>query len=55
MEFGFNFLTRPLFLNLAFEAGGKLLYIDAGKRLNNQIGSNESMFEIYAGLQWGFL
>jgi hypothetical protein len=54
-QIGFFLLTRPLLFNMAFEAGGTLLYIDTGYKLNNSIESNESVFELFLGLQWGFL
>lgn len=54
-EAGFHLLTKPLFLNTSFEAGGKFWYIDSGPDFNNKIDSEDMIFEVYAGLQWGFL
>lgn len=53
-ESGFDLLTMPLFLNMAFKAGGKFYYFDNGN-LNNNIDPGDMFFEFYAGLQWGFL
>lgn len=48
-----SFVTRPLFKNMAFEAGGKLLYID--RNHNNSVDKKDLIFEILLGMQWGFL
>ncbi len=53
MQSGFNLMTRPLLKKLAFEAGGKLLYIDRDH--NNSVDDKDLIFEIYLGMQWGFL
>lgn len=53
MQSGFNLVTRPLFKNMAFEAGGKLLYID--RNHNNSVDKKDLIFEILLGMQWGFL
>lgn len=54
MQSGFNLLTRPLlFKTMAFEAGGKLLYIDRNN--NNQVDGSDLIFEFFMGVQWGFL
>lgn len=53
MQSGFNIVTRPLFKRLAFETGGRLLYID--RNHNNSVESKDLIFEILLGMQWGFL
>lgn len=50
---GFNFLSRPLFANMSFEAGAKLLYIDGN--LNNKVDSDDLIFDFFIGMRWGFL
>jgi hypothetical protein len=53
-ESGFDAVTMPFFLNMAFTAGGKFYYFDNGLQ-NNTIDSGDMIFEFYAGLRWGFL
>lgn len=53
MQSGFNLVTRPLFKSMAFEAGGRLLYID--RNHDNLVDSKDLIFEIFLGMQWGFL
>lgn len=53
MQSGFNILTQPIFKNMAFEAGGKLLYIDGNS--NNAVDNHDFIFEFCIGMQWGFL
>jgi hypothetical protein len=53
MQSGFNLITRPLFKSMAFEAGGRLLYIDCNH--DNSVDSKDLIFEIFLGMQWGFL
>lgn len=53
MQSGFNLVTRPLFKRLAFETGGRLLYID--RNHNNLVENKDLIFEILLGMQWGFL
>lgn len=53
MQSGFNLVTRPLFKRLAIETGARLLYID--RNHNNSVESKDLIFEIFSGIQWGFL
>ncbi|HEX2956236.1 MAG TPA: hypothetical protein VHO70_05375 [Chitinispirillaceae bacterium] len=53
-ESGINALSMPLFLNLAFELGASFFYFDQGK-LDNKIMSKDIIFELSAGVRWGFL
>lgn len=57
---GFDILTAPLFLNIAFEAGLNFSYIDLyDSNLNwgfpnNNIDSGDNLLEFYVGFRWGF-
>lgn len=54
-ESGIYALSKPLFLNLAFELGGSFFYFDQGPKLDNKIMSSDIIFELSAGVRWGFL
>jgi hypothetical protein len=58
---GLDLITSPLFLNLSFETGLLFTYIDIYNEnneknyLNNNIDNNDTFFEFYFGIRWGFL
>jgi hypothetical protein len=60
-ESGLYALSKPLILNLAFELGMSFFYFDIGTIrdnrtiLNNKIAGNDVIFELSAGVRWGFL
>jgi hypothetical protein len=60
-ESGLYALSKPLFLNLAFELGISFFYFDVGTIrdnrtiLDNKITGNDMIFELSAGVRWGFL
>jgi hypothetical protein len=57
-EAGINALSRPLILNMAFELGASFFYFDQnpkGFKLDNKITNNDMIFELSAGVRWGFL
>jgi hypothetical protein len=54
-ESGIYALSKPLILNLAFELGASFFYFDMGHKLDNKIMSNDMIFELSAGVRWGFL
>lgn len=51
---GYIVRTIPLFFNMAFETGARFFYIDSGSELNNRIDDDDALFEISAGIHWGF-
>lgn len=54
-EYGGHLMTKQLFLNTAIVIGAKSLYIDNAKYLNNKVDLDDRLFEVYGGLQIGFL
>ncbi|MBN1602995.1 MAG: hypothetical protein JW915_15405 [Chitinispirillaceae bacterium] len=54
-ESGLYALSKPLFLNLAFELGASVFYFDQGSRLDNEVTGTDLIFELSAGVRWGFL
>lgn len=51
---GYIVRTIPLFFNMAFETGARFFYIDTGSDPNNRIDNGDALFEISAGIYWGF-
>ena len=47
-EAGFEIMTRPLFNAVAIQVGGRYYFLTI-------LPSNESVFELSAGLIWGIL
>jgi hypothetical protein len=54
-ESGMYALSKPLFFNLAFELGASFFYFDVGSRLDNEVTGTDFIFELSAGVRWGFL
>jgi hypothetical protein len=53
-------LSKPLFLNLAFETGVHFSYLDLdvnqpARRFNNNIDPGDVLFELFLGIRWGLL
>jgi hypothetical protein len=60
-RFGIDVLSKPLFWNIALEAGYVFSYIDLYDSqgnfgsLNNNIDQNDNISQIYFGIRWGYL
>jgi|GEM_PF-2013677 len=58
---GFDLMTAPLFLNMAFKAGLNFGYIDLFNEssdfgaLNDNIDRGDYLLEFFLGLNWGFM
>ncbi|KMQ52585.1 hypothetical protein CHISP_0354 [Chitinispirillum alkaliphilum] len=53
-EYGFEVITKPLFLNLSFMTQGRFYYINSGKMVNDSKNGLKAAFDAQMGVMWEF-